>query len=94
MNNAVISLSGISEFEDTYEQFVKNKKNRKSYLKITADWEAFHNNINIEKTSEYQNLVLQGKLSPNAVQLLSEIKFSTPKEYCIQLMSLPEYQLC
>ncbi len=94
LNNAVISLSGISEFEDTYEQFVKNKKNRKSYLKITADWEAFHNNINIEKTSEYQNLVLQGKLSPNAVQLLSEIKFSTPKEYCIQLMSLPEYQLC
>lgn len=34
------------------------------------------------------------KLSQDASELLGEIEFKNPKDYCIQLMSLPEYQLC
>ena len=94
LNNAVISLAGISEFEDTYEQFVKNKKGKKGYMKITANWEAFNKNFQNVAAEKMQTLLIQGNLSKNASELLDEIKFTNPKEYCIQLMSLPEYQLC
>lgn len=94
LNNAVISLEGISEFEDTYEQYLKNRKSKKSYVKIKADWETFLQNYGDLTPKELQSNLLSGNFSENARELLKEISFENPKDYCIQLMSLPEYQLC
>lgn len=94
LNNAVISLEGISEFEDTYEQYLKNRKSKKSYVKIKVDWETFYQNYDHLSPKEIQSNLLSGNLSEDARELLEEISFENPKDYCIQLMSLPEYQLC
>ncbi|SDW39442.1 Uncharacterized conserved protein, DUF1800 family [Lutibacter oricola] len=93
-NNAVISLAGISEFEDTYEQYLKNRKRRKSYLKIEVNETEFNSNYSNLNALQIQQHLLSGKLSEDAKVLLSNIAFDKPKDYCLQLMSLPEYQLC
>ena len=94
LNNAIISLEGISEFEDTYEQYLKNSAKRKTHIKITQNWDAFNQNYG-ELTAEYmRKYLLSASLSENAQTLLEEIKFKNPRDYCLQLMSLPEYQLC
>jgi len=94
LNNAIISLEGISEFEDTYEQYLKNRAKRKTYIKIVQDWEAFNQNYGNLTAAQMQKAVLSGDLNENAHLLLKEITFENPKDYCLQLMSLPEYQLC
>lgn len=94
LNNAVISLQGISEFEDTYEQYLKNRKSKKSYIKLETDWTTFGKNyVNLTK-KELQTALISSNLSEDAKALLNEISFENPKDYCLQLMSLPEYQLC
>jgi len=94
LNNAIISLEGISEFEDTYEQYLKNRAKRKTYIKIIQNWDAFNQNYGYLTAEQLQDVLLSGELSENARVLLAEIKFENPKDYCLQLMSLPEYQLC
>lgn len=94
LNNAVISLEGISEFEDTYEQYLKNRQSEKSYVKIDIDWLEFDKNYGTLDAKQLQTALLSGNLSKDASGLLAEISFEEPKDYCIQLMSLPEYQLC
>lgn len=94
LNNAIISLEGISEFEDTYEQYLKNRKKRKTYIKTTQNWDTFNLNYSNLPSKQIQSILLSAKLSENAQVLLTEITFENPKDYCLQLMSLPEYQLC
>ncbi len=94
LNNAVISLEGISEFEDTYEQYLKNRKRKKGSLKLNVNWNEFEQNFSKSNAKQMQSILLQGNLSKNVNELLKEISFKNPKDYCIQLMSLPEYQLC
>jgi len=94
LNNAIISLEGISEFEDTYEQYLKNSTKRKTYIKIVPNWDEFNQNYGNLNAAQMQKVLLSGNLSENARVLLDEIKFENPKDYCLQLMSLPEYQLC
>jgi len=94
LNNAIISLEGISEFEDTYEQYLKNRSKRKTYIKIIQNWDTFNQNYDNLSADQIQSILLSGSLSENAQVLLAEITFENPKDYCLQLMSLPEYQLC
>jgi len=94
LNNAVISLEGISEFEDTYEQYLKNRKSKKSYVKIDANWPEFDQNYATLNAKQLQTSLLSGNLSKDASGLLAEISLENRRDYCLQLMSLPEYQLC
>jgi uncharacterized protein (DUF1800 family) len=94
LTNAVISLAGISEFEDSYEQYLKSKKSRKSYIKIKQDWTTFQQNFSKLNAFQIEDILFQVKPSKEASKLLKEIDSHNPKDYCIQLMSLPEYQLC
>jgi len=93
-NNTVISLAGISEFEDTYEQYLKNRRSRKSYLKIEYDSNVFEANFSKLKAAEIKNHLITAHLSNDANELINNIDFDQPKDFCLQLMSLPEYQLC
>ncbi len=94
LNNAVISLSGISEFEDTYEQYLKSRKRKKGLLKIIQNWEFFNNNFNNLNKDQMEKVLLSENLKDSVKDVLSSITFTNHKDYCIQIMSLPEYQLC
>ncbi len=93
LNKGVIALEEKKEFEESFEQFNK-QKNYKRKLHLTVDWDTFleeHKNLT---RKEIQELLLPLKLSEKTKEYVAKLPPQDLKNYCIQLMSLPEYQLC
>lgn len=93
LNNAQISLNEKGDIEGTFEEFYK-KKNRKSYIKTTFSWEKFEKELKKSDAKELKEFLIQSKINPNTETLLSHLQIDNLKDFCIQLMSIPEYQLC
>jgi len=68
------------------------KKNR--YIKTTKNWEAFTKQYGTLNPKELRDLLLLSKLDKDTEMLLDELEVNSNKAYCVQLMSIPEYQLC
>jgi len=90
LNNAVIS-SG--ENDELRKKFFKKNKG-KLPIKVTVDWNTFlenYKNINPENLQDY---ILQGNSNKGIADFLKTLSKTSKQEYCVQLMSLPEYQMC
>ena len=94
LSNAAINLDEKGDLEDSYEDYYKNQKNRKRYLKITKSWDNFERQYNKITPEELKEILIVSKIDQDTDAFLSNLKINSNKEYCIQLMSIPEYQLC
>jgi uncharacterized protein (DUF1800 family) len=90
LNNAVIALDENDEFRKKF--FKKNKG--KLPFKTIPDWNSFLKNYELVETKNLQDYVIQGNLNNGTSGYLKTLSKSSKQEYCIQLMSLPEYQMC
>lgn len=76
---------------------VKKKAFKKQYgkfLKTETNWDVFNKrfqNIDVEDLSQY---LLSCDMSDETKVYLNALEKVSKREYCIQLMSLPEYQMC
>ncbi|WP_430409712.1 DUF1800 domain-containing protein [Kordia sp.] len=91
--NGVISLDEKGEFEDDFQRF-NNKRNRQRKLKVKADWETFESQQKDVTLQQLQKVLLASPINKGTQQYLHKLEEQGLKESCIQLMSLPEYQLC
>ena len=94
LNDAVINLDEKGDFEDSFEMYYKTVKKRTKFLKITRSWDSFgkqYSNISPEKLK--QTLIVS-HMNDKTEAFLSNLRISDNREYCVQLMSIPEYQLC
>lgn len=94
LNDAYISK--VKEGESDQMELKKQtfKKQYGKYFRTQTDWKAFHkafSKVNVEDMPKY---VLSCKLSANTEGYLKTLDKVSKREYCIQLMSLPEYQMC
>lgn len=81
------------EFEDSFEAFSQNKNfNRK--LLISKKWDVFDDNFKDTSYDELAFYILGGKITASSVTFLNTLEKVSKQEFCVQLMSLPEYQLC
>ena len=94
LNNAVINLEEKGNFEDSFEDYYKNTKKRNHYTKTTVNWDAFEEEYSQLSSKELQDFLITSKLDRDTENLLDSLKIESNKEFCIQLMSIPEYQLC
>lgn len=94
LNNAVINLEEKGAFEDSFEEYYKQQKNKKQFLKITQNWEQFENEYGQLKSEKLKNLIVIPPLDKDTKEFISNLEIKSNKDYCIQLMSIPEYQLC
>ena len=94
LNNGKIDLAEKGEFEDSYEDFYKKRKGKNRYLKTKVSWNDFEEDYGNLKTSELQELLIVSKIDSDTQRFLSNLKVRNNREYCVQLMSIPEYQLC
>lgn len=95
LNGAYISKTKAGEIDNQIntkkELFKKNYDKR---FKTEVHWEYFEKqfeNVNINDVASH---VLACKVSPEAKLYLNTLEKVSKQEYCIQLMSLPEYQMC
>ena len=94
LNSAHISTKEKGEFNDRLNQFIKRKKGNFVPFKVGHDWkyfEAAYKSVSIE---DLQSFILMAKPSSETKVFLSKLGKTTKQEHCIQLMSLPEYQMC
>ena len=94
LNNSVINLEEKGAFEDSFEEYYKTARKRSRYVKTTKNWEAFTKQYGALKPKELRNLLLLSKIDKDTETLLDGLEVKSNKEYCVQLMSIPEYQLC
>ena len=91
--NGAIALDEKGEFEDDFQRF-NNKRNQQRKLKVIPNWETFHSQQKNVTATQLQEVVLVSKLNKGTAVYLDKLADQDLKNYCIQLMSLPEYQLC
>ncbi len=93
LNQAQINLQDKGELEDTFEEFY-NKKKKSSYLKTEVSWNIYYKEHSKLSPEDLKELLILSEIDSNTDKLLTNLKVENIKDYCIQLMSIPEYQLC
>lgn len=58
------------------------------------NWDAFLENYKSVEVDELQDIIIQGSINKGTADYLETLSKKSKQEYCIQLMSLPEYQMC
>ncbi len=94
LNNAVINLEEKGDFEDSFKKYYERAKKRGKFIKTTKNWEDFdakHKNLD---SKELTNLLILSKLDIDTEKFIENLQVNSNRNFCIQLMSIPEYQLC
>lgn len=94
LSNAVINLEEKGDFEDSFEKYYNKEKNRSKFLKVTKNWQSFdekHKNLNAKELIE---LLILSELDKDTATFLQNLEIKSNRNFCVQLMSIPEYQLC
>jgi len=94
LNNAFIEYREDAAFEDSFEDFYKAKKKRKTRLQLEVKWDEFLTEISTADRKSLQQLLLGFKIDPDTQSFIQRLNSSSDKEFVVQLMSLPEYQMC
>ncbi len=94
LNNAEINYSEKGDFKDEIKNFNQKKLRKKAFIKTSTQWDIFEKNYNLIKNEELVTHIITSPLNKNAENILKIHSTSSKKDYCIQILSLPEYQLC
>tara|TARA_R110000868_G_scaffold215207_1_gene465302 strand:+ start:2022 stop:3401 length:1380 start_codon:yes stop_codon:yes gene_type:complete len=95
LNDAYISKAEMGETDTMMA--VKKSAYKKTYgkrFKTERNWKAFNKNFAKVDLNDLQDYMLLGDLNPETREFLDDLEKVSKQEYCIQLMSLPEYQMC
>ena len=92
LNNANISLIPKGEFEDDFNDFYNQKSQKfKVSEQARAYFETHYSKIT---NDELKSILVLPKLDQDTEEMLNIYQHQNAYQYCIQLMSIPEYQLC
>jgi uncharacterized protein (DUF1800 family) len=94
LNNAMISLKEEGDFNDRFRANYFKRNQSKLPFKTLPDWEVFLSDFKSVKTKDLQDYVIQGKLNNGTAIYIAKLNKKSKQDYCTQLMSLPEYQMC
>lgn len=95
LNNAQIAYSEKGDEETMIRNFNKRKLRRKTFIKVDANWNTFEENYKKSSNKELINYIINTKLNNGTAKMLEKGTLQLSKKgFVIQLMSLPEYQLC
>ncbi|MEW4922150.1 DUF1800 domain-containing protein [Algibacter sp. 2305UL17-15] len=95
LNNAYISK--VKQGQDDALMTTKKEAFKKSYgkfYKTEVNWKYFNNQFKNVEMNEFQNHLLACEINESAKVYLQSLEKVSKREHCIQLMSLPEYQMC
>ncbi|GAA3576668.1 hypothetical protein GCM10022395_26900 [Snuella lapsa] len=94
LNDAIIDMDIKGEFEDDFEAFYKEKSNRKRFIKTTKSWDVFDSKCEEVSFEALKELLIIAQVDKDTEHFMSGLEITDKRDYCIQLMSIPEYQLC
>lgn len=92
--NATISIKEKGEFDDTFKAYYSKKKTENKFVTVSINWDVFNENFKNVSFEDMKTQLLSPKLNKGTESYLGTLKKSSKKDFCVQLMSLPEYQMC
>ncbi len=94
LNDAVINLDEKGTFEASFEAYYSKEKNKRRFLKVTKSWDVFNNEYGSLSAETLKKILIVGNIDKDTEALLNNLKIENNKDFCVQIMSIPEYQLC
>ena len=94
LNKAVINLEEKGEFEDSFEKYYQKTKNRNRFIKTKVNWVSFDKMYQNSSTNDLINNLIVSKIDEDTYSYLKSLQVNSNRNFCVQLMSIPEYQLC
>lgn len=94
LNNAEITYSDTGDEETIVTDLNSKRLKRKGFIKTKVDWISFEENYKEYSNKELIHFILSPLINPGTEKLLQKKLPMPKKDFCVQLMSLPEYQLC
>lgn len=94
LNNAEITYSDKGDEESTETNFDENKLRKKAFIKTKTDWKTFNENYKNSSHAKLIEQVISSKMNVGTKKMLLNNRQMPKQDFCVQLMSLPEYQLC
>lgn len=98
LNNGVIEWTNNNDdqtaamMREKFYNKVKSKMQRK--VKATPNWQRFLASLEKENKEELIDFIIQPELSNGAKIVVNKLDYKDTKNFIVELMSLPEYQLC
>lgn len=95
LNHAYISKAKVGVSDDAIDkkkEFFEKKYGKR--FKTEANWDVFNEQFNTVAITDLDKYLLACTISNQASVYLNSLSKVSKQEYCIQLMSLPEYQMC
>ncbi len=94
LNNGYISLKRRNDFVDPLSKMVDPRIKGKNRFYVEADWHQFDKKFHKLPIQEMVNYVISGELASQTKKMMKTLATASKQDFCIQLMSLPEYQIC
>ncbi|WP_299156334.1 DUF1800 domain-containing protein [uncultured Tenacibaculum sp.] len=94
LNNAEITYSDKGGLEDEVKNFSEKKLRRRTFIKSTSNWSSFENSFPTESNKELIKQILISPINKGTLEILENSELVSKQDFCVQLLSLPEYQLC
>ena len=94
LSNAFISTKEEDDFNDNLRHPFYKINGNKKFRMNEPNWKAFDENYKTVPIKELKSHLLLGSLNKGTADYLNELSMTSKKEYGVQLMSLPEYQMC
>lgn len=94
LNSAYISKAKTGESPNVEVQKAMFKKRIGKFYQTNSNWNAFNKRFKGVNIEELDGYLLSCEINPEANSYLNSLAKVSKQEYCIQIMSLPEYQMC
>ncbi len=94
LNNRVINLEEKGGFEDSFDQYYNNASQPDSYMKTTINWDIFDKKYGSLSPKELKQFLIISQIDEDTELFLDNLEINSNRNFCIQLMSIPEYQIC
>ncbi|AUC16867.1 hypothetical protein BTO06_17700 [Tenacibaculum sp. SZ-18] len=94
LNNAEISYSEKDDFKAIVNSVTNEKRRKKAFIKTETNWHIFNKNYESISNEELFESLIICPITSGTKEIINQYKDLPKKDFCIQLMSLPEYQLC
>ena len=94
LNDAIINVNQKGEFEDSFEAYYAKKKQAKRRIQVTRNWDVFNSEFVQLSDREIRDILVLSPIAKDTEMFLDTLARVAKKEYVVQIMSLPEYQLC
>lgn len=91
LGNARIPLIEKGEFEDSFKAYYRKRID--NFVTVEVDWETFESEYESISVNDLKSQLIVSKLNDGTETYLRTLSKTSKRDVCIQLMSLPEYQM-